>query len=274
MMNEVPPTVHIIADGFPEAYYKAIRACLRGATKWRDYGGPILTKDIISLIEIKNPLEYPISKMMHPDFPTKESHLLEYLRQFERDYDWKKQGFEYSYVDRLINYPTTEIDSRNDGYFKVQGRPGTRSIDQIMALRDKIAARIKKGEECLVSNRYFVVTWVPERDLFVKEDQPCLQSIQIFIYSFPSDKNGDTGSMTPGKGEFVLHWRSRDLYTAWNSNMVALLLFLKKEIFDPNNIEIIRCIDFCGSLHIYEGDLDAASKVRPVLKSPQVQMKY
>lgn len=254
MANQIPPTVHIIANGLSEAYYKAVKECMtRGALKWRDYGGPVLTRDIISLIEIENPLSEPI---LHPDFPTKELHLREYIKQCVRGYDWKAQGFAYSYIDRLINYPTTDISSRDDGYFKVQGRPLTKSIDQIIALRDKIAGRIKKGGDCLVSNRDEAITWVPERDMFVNEDQPCLQRIQIFIYSFPK---GDI----PGKGEFHLTWRSRDLYTAWNSNMIALTLFLKKEIFDPNNIKIIRTIDFCNSLHIYEGDWEYAKKVKP-----------
>ena len=50
--------------------------------------------------------------------------------------------------------------------------------------------------------------------------------------------------------------------------MVALTLFFRKEIFDPNNIKIIRCVDFCNSMHIYEGDWQAAEKV----KSPNVNL--
>lgn len=257
-MNQIPPTVHIVANGLPEAYYKAVKECLKnGALKKRFYGKPINTKDIISLIEVNNPLQEPI---LHPDFPTKELHLGEYIRQFERGYDWKKQGFEYSYIDRLVNYPITEIDSRPDGYFKIHRKPYTRSIDQIAVIRDNICNRIKKGDPCLVSNRDQAITWVPERDAFVDEDQPCLQRVQFFIYSFP-EMRGNT--IIPGKGEFIVSWRSRDLYAAWNSNMVALTLFFKKEIFDPNNIKIIRCVDFCSSLHIYEGDWEAAKKVKP-----------
>lgn len=252
-----PPTVHIVANGFPDAYYRAITECMKnGALKRREYG---LTKDIVSLIEINRPLQEP---MLHQDFPTRELHLQEYIKQFERGYDWKKQGHEYNYVDRLINYPTTNIDSRNDGYFKVDRKPFTSSIDQIKIIKEKIADRIKKGGECIVSNRDEAITWVPERDLFVNEDQPCLQRIQFFVYSFPE---GDT----PGRGEYHVTWRSRDLYAAWNSNMIALVKFLNKEIFEPNNIRIIRVIDFCNSLHIYEGDWEAAKKVKPF-----VPMRY
>lgn len=258
MSNQIPPTVHIVANGFPDAYYKAVKECMKnGALIRREYGKPVNTKDIISLIEINNPLQEP---MLHPDFPTKELHLGEYIKQFERGYDWKKQGFEYSYIDRLVNYPTTEICSRDDGYFKIDRKPFTKAIDQIKVIRNNICERIKKGGECLVSNRDQAVTWVVERDSFVKEDQPCFQRVQFFIYSFPEIR-GDT--IIPGKGEFHVSWRSRDLYAAWNSNMVALTLFFKKEVFDPNNIKIIRCVDFVNSLHIYEGDWESAKKVRP-----------
>jgi thymidylate synthase len=142
----------------------------------------------------------------------------------------------------------------------VERKPYTKAIDQIKIIRDKICERIKKGGECLVSNRDQAITWTPERDLFVKEDQPCLQRVQFFIYSFPVIE-GD--KIIPGKGEVHISWRSRDLYAAWNSNLVALILFLKKEIFDPNNIKIIRVVDFCSSLHIYEGDWEAAGKIKP-----------
>ena len=141
----------------------------------------------------------------------------------------------------------------------------TKSIDQIKVIKDNICERIKKGGECLVSNRDQAITWVPERDAFVNEDQPCFQRVQFFVYSFPEVRE-DT--IIPGKGEFHVSWRSRDLYAAWNSNMVALTLFFRKEIFDPNNIKIIRCVDFCNSMHIYEGDWQAAEKV----KSPNVNL--
>jgi thymidylate synthase len=258
MQNQIPPTVHIVANSFPDAWYKAVKECMNnGALIKREYGKPVNTKSIISLIEINEPLQEP---MLHSSFPTKELHLNEYIKQFERGYDWKAQGFEYSYIDRLVNYPTTDIYSRDDGYFKVERKPYTKAIDQIKVIRDKIAERIKKGGECLVSNREQAITWVPERDLFIKEDQPCLQRAQFFIYSFPVIE-GD--KIIPGKGEFHVSWRSRDLYAAWNSNMIALTKFLDKEIFSINNLKIIRVVDFCSSLHIYQSDWESAEKVKP-----------
>ncbi len=68
-------------------------------------------------------------------------------------------------------------------------------------------------------------------------------------------------------------WRSRDLFAAWNSNMVGLLTMVKKEVFEPNNLNLVKVVDFCNSLHIYEADWEAASKVKPLPKSPQM-MRY
>lgn len=258
MSNKIPPLISIQAHGLPDAWYKAIKECIKyGAINTRSYGKPVRTKVIISTIEIGNPLCEP---MLHEDFPTKELHLKEYIKQWERGYDWKKQGFEYNYMARLIGYPKTDIMSDSSGYYKVK-QFFEHTIDQIKATKEKIANRIAKGGDCLISNRDQIITWVPERDLFVDEDQPCMQRIQIFIYSYPK-MDGDI--LIQGKGDFHVDWRSRDLYAAWNSNMVGLTLMLKKEIFDPNNIKIIRCVDHCSSLHIYEGDWEAAEKVKPM----------
>lgn len=259
MSNKVPPLISIQAHGLPDAWYKAVKECLKhGAINTRYYGKTIRTKVIVSTIEIGNPLCEP---MLHEDFPTKELHLKEYLKQWERGYDWKKQGFEYNYMARLIGYPLTDITSDSSGYYKVK-QLCENTIDQIKIVRENIADRISKCEngECYVSNRDQIVTWVTERDLLVAEDQPCMQRIQIFVYSYPKM---DNGILIPGKGEFHVDWRSRDLFAAWNSNMAGLVLMLKREIFDPNNIKMVRSIDHCSSAHLYESDWEAADKIKP-----------
>lgn len=173
MSNKVPPIVSIQAHGLPDAWHKAIKECIKhGAIDTRDYGKPVKTKVIISTIEIGNPLCEP---MLHDDFPTRELHLREYIKQWERGYDWKKQGFEYNYMARLIGYPRTDIDSDSSGYYKIK-QLCENTIDQIKVIRENIAKRIAKGGECYVSNRDQIITWVPERDLFVAEDQPCFDS--------------------------------------------------------------------------------------------------
>jgi len=261
-----PPTKHIQATGLPDAYYKLIRITLNeGAIKKRFYGKPVNTYDIISLTEINHPLLEP---MLHKDFPTKELHLKEYEKQWERDYDWIKQGFEYNYMDRLIKYPTANSTYEDKGYYNKYGH-GYVYIDQLKVIKENIAKRIEKGGECLVSNRDQAITWIPDRDMFVNEDQPCLQRLQFFVYEYLQNSMYG-GNPYKGKAEFHVTWRSRDLYSAWNSNMIALIKMLNKEIFEPNNLELIRVIDFCNSLHIYESDWEQAKLVKPAILPPNL----
>lgn len=275
---KIPPLVNVSAIGLADAYAKLVNECMKnGALKKRFYGKPINTYDIVSLTEIKYPLSEP---MLHPQFPTKELHLAEYEKQWERNYDWRKQGFEYNYMNRLIEYPV--IGSvigkllKLLGYYHKSGQ--NEFIDQLKVIRENIAKRIEKGGECLVSNRDQAITWIPDRDMFVSEDQPCLQRIQFFVYEYPKieycgdDELGGVGGSVNVKGkiEFHVEWRSRDLFSAWNSNMIGLIKMLNKEIFEPNNLELVRVVDFNNSLHIYQSDWDDASKVKPITINPQL----
>jgi thymidylate synthase (methanogen type) len=228
MSMKYPPTNLILASGLADAWAQAVNFVMKNGMEIKTEYGP-MSKDICSVIEIREPFAEP---MLHPQFPTKELHVKEYLRQWERDYDWKKQGFEYNYMDRLINYPSRGKD-----------------VDQLKAIKDLLP----KG----VSRRRQAITWIPERDLFVPEDQPCLQRLWVRVI---------------GNGNAEMHcmWRSRDLYAAWNSNMVGLVTMIKREVIEPNNLKLVKVVDFCNSLHIYEADWEAASKVKPLPKSPQM----
>ncbi len=269
-----PPTKHIVANGLPDAYHKLVKTCLtEGAIKRRFYGKPVNTYDMVSLTEINHPMLEP---MLHPDFPTKELHCAEYEKQWERDYDWKKQGFEYNYMDRLIKYPQakTTTDENRDYYNKAENvleLDDNDFIDQLSVISENITKRIKKGGECLVSNRDQALTWIVDRDMIVSEDQPCMQRLWFQIYSYPIyDFNGKL--LSKGKADFHVEWRSRDLFSAWNSNMKGLIKMLINEIFEPNNLELIRVIDFCDSLHIYEADWEQAKTVMPAVLPPNLMM--
>lgn len=215
--------------------------------------------------------------MLHPDFPTKELHLAEYEKQWERDYDWIRQGFEYNYMNRATKYPTVLHGTFSySEYYHKSGDLHTYKIDQLKVIKEKIASRIEKGGECLVSNRDQVITWIPDRDMFVKEDQPCMQRLQFFVYEYPT-KGAILGGNTigyesekKGKAEFHVTWRSRDGFAAWNSNMIGLIKMLNKEVFEPNNLELIRVVDFCNSLHIYERDCEQAKTVKPAVIPPNL----
>lgn len=275
-----PPLINISGIGLADCWQQLVQKCMKeGMLKRRFYGKPVNTYDIVSMTEIKNPL---IEPMLHPSFPTKALHCAEYEKQWERGYDWKKQGFEYNYMDRLTGYPQANTLTITDSLYYNQGLAFNElednplnSIDQLKVLREKISNRISKGGECLVSNRDEAITWIPDRDLFVSEDQPCLQRLQVFVYEYPSFiktmvSKDDTHLWSKGKAEFHCMWRSRDLFTAWNSNMIGLIHMMKKEIFEPNNLELVRVVDFCNSLHVYESDWEAASKIKMLPRNPQL----
>lgn len=276
-----PPTKLIKATGLADAYYQLVSTCSKeGAVKKRFYGKPVDTYDIVSLTEIHHPLLEP---MLHPQFPTKELHLAEYGKQWERDYDWKKQGFEYNYMNRLTKYPSVMHGSLSylSYYHKSEGGNinnfNNYEIDQLKAISENIAKRIEKGGECLVSNRDEAITWIPDRDMFIPEDQPCLQRLQFFVYEYPlytkeHPQNKDD-LYKKGKAEFHCMWRSRDGFTAWNSNMIGLIKMLMKEIFEPNDLELLKVVDFCNSFHIYESDWESAALVKPQAINPQF-MRY
>jgi thymidylate synthase len=231
MVMKYPPTNLIQAVGLADAWAQAVNFVIKHGMEIKTEYGP-MSKDICSVIEIREPYLEP---MLHPQFPTKELHVKEYLKQWERGYDWKKQGFEYNYMDRLINYPSRSTD-----------------VDQLKVIRELLP----QG----VSRRRQAITWIPERDLLVKEDQPCLQRLWV-------------RPLGEGNAEMHCMWRSRDLYAAWNSNMIGLLTMIKRELLEPNNLKLVKVVDFCNALHIYEADWDEAAKVKPLPKSPQM-MRY
>ena len=58
-----------------------------------------------------------------------------------------------------------------------------------------------------------------------------------------------------------LDWRSRDLFGAWQINLVGIINTLYRDIIDPNHCEIARIIDRNDSLHIYKNDMASAIEV-------------
>lgn len=255
-----PPTIFIQAATLPDAWGQAVHEVMKKGMIIKTEYGPA-SRDVCSLIEITHPYENP---MLHPDFPTKIQHTEEYLKQWKRNYDWIGQGFDYNYMDRLIHYPKPRVQC-DEEYSRERNARGKEDIgyyynkdpqvgnpmfmDQIA----EISAKINKG----ISRRVQAITWIPSRDLFVKEDQPCLQRLWM-------------RNLGDGNAELHAMWRSRDLFTAWNSNMAGLLTMVYCEILQPNQIKLIKVIDFCNSLHIYEADWDAALKVRKLPPNPML----
>jgi len=229
----IPKTIMIEGLTLPDTWAKLVKATMQHGIDIKTEYGP-MSKDICSVAVIKYPFEEP---MLHPQFPTKEQHLREYEKQFTREYDWERQGFKYTYIDRFIHYPVS------DPY------EGCTYMDQFAQMRLDL---IQKP----VSRRAQIITWVPAIDQ-TNDEPPCLQRIWM-------------RKLTDTTCEMHCDWRSRDLFSAWLSNYIALLSMIKREILIPANLKLVKLVDFVDALHIYSTDFDEAAKVMPAVVNPML----
>jgi len=235
---------------FHNAYAKAIQAVLREGADLVIGGAEErkLIKDSCMMIVLEgNAIKQIENKDLHPQFPTRKAHLDKYCEEFTvdffRKYEQKPESekFDYLYIDRIINYPTVEgvyLPSMNQLY------------NLYRHLKDA-------KEDNITSNRHQAITWIPSKDFgWGSKASACLQRIQIRY-------------IPKNKVDVHLMWRSRDLYAAWQSNVICLIDMLNREVIKPNNCQIVRIIDFSNSLHIYKTDMVEAKKVKLVPVSPQ-----
>jgi len=198
-----------------------------------------LTGDAIRQIEARE---------LHPQFPFQ--HIDPYCEEFTREYQEKylnfeeDQKFSYTYFDRLTNYNTSRM-----GYT-------TFTTDQIETLDRYLSMQISDE---ISSNRDQAITWRVDDDLG-NDSAPCLQRIWIRYLG-----NNNV--------EVHLTFRSHDLFSAWQANMIAIIEMLNREIIKPNNCKIVKIIEFNDSLHIYKSDFAAAKKVKSIPVNPQTNYR-
>lgn len=229
---------------FHNAWAKAIRAILREGPDLVIGGGderkPI--RDACMLISMTgNAIKQIEAHELHPQYPFKriEEYCNEFTRPFLEEYRSKpvKERFTYLYFERLAHY---------------EAYSGSNSSDQLALLKDALADQIKQN---ITSNRFQAITWYVPVDIG-RSSPPCLQRLQIrYIPENTVDVH--------------LTWRSRDLFTAWQSNIVCIIEMLNREVIKPNNCQIVRIIDYSDSLHIYARDIEDAKQVNLVPVSPQ-----
>ena len=190
-------------------------------------------KDSCMLISLEGEAIKQIErKEVHPQYPFKRVD--EYCREFTREFldEYKKKAdtekFSYLYFERLSSY---------------WDEPAV--LDQLLVLKN--ALYTQKAYQ-ITSNRTQGIIWYPAIDL-LNNYSPCLQRIQIRY-------------IPDNKVDVHLTWRSRDLYAAWQSNVICLIDMLNREVIRPNNCQIVRIVDFSDSLHIYRTDITEAKKVR------------
>jgi len=261
-----PPTFIVEEKDFRNAWAKQVRNCIRDGTVIvanNKSEHPVNTKDINSIIILTgDAINQIVNKQLHKQFPSKEQHLEEYIKTFDYEYLMKYlqlpkddiKRFKYLYIERLAHY--------NDG-----------SVNQIGRLHDKLRA---DG----INRQTQVITWNVEKDFPIVtpegHDPPCLQRIWIRVLQEPHgaskhDMNVDNQRLmaTKGKVEIHLMWRSRDLYGAWMSNIVGIIYMIMKYVL-KDDYDIVKIVDFCNSLHIYESDWEYAKQIKQIAISPMV----
>ena len=230
---------------FHNAYARAIQAVIYNGADLVIGGAeerkPI--KDSCMMISLEgNAIKQIESRELHPQFPTKRAHLDKYCEEYTRTYieEYRKKKpedrFSYLYFERLCYY----------------NHPVHFSIDQLKLIMNGLHGQMKRD---ITSNRMQAITWYVHEDSIITSS-PCLQRIQIRY-------------IPENKVDVHLTWRSRDLYAAWQSNVICLIDMLNREVVKPNNCQIVRIIDFSDSLHIYKTDMEEAKKVKLVSVSPQ-----
>lgn len=257
-----PPTYLIEETDFRNAWAKQIRNCMRGGLEIvanSKAKNPIMTKDINSIIVLTgNAINQIHDRELHPQFPTKGQHLEEYIKTFTYEYlekhlslsDKDESKFEYLYIERLAHYRNGEMD-------------------QVRMMCDKLR---KNG----INRQTQMITWEPVKDfpMYVPEEHnpPCLQRVWIRVLEEPvfidSDDYLGYEVLIPGVVEIHLTWRSRDGFSAWMSNIIAIVHMLEEYVLRKRYI-IVKFVDYVDAFHIYEPDWENANKINIVPVNPQ-----
>lgn len=224
-MQLFPPNYEAEETDFATAYENAVRFCLKNGYKIdTEYDQESL--DMCSRITLSGRAIHQIkSRQLHKKFPTKGRHLQEYIKQFTPEFD--KNKFEYTYYGRLTHF------------------------DEDIFIESNQLKFIKKNLRN--SRRLQMITWIPKIDL-ISDESPCLQSIQLRVLQEP---DMDFGIFSKGRVEVFLNWRSRDLYSAWMSNLIGIVFMIYNEILN-DKYEIVKLTDYTTMMHIYENDWQAA----------------
>jgi Thymidylate synthase len=243
------PTLHVVADSLPQAHFRAMKAvwenglAIRTEYDRKDDSGKYIdppSRDARVLIEVKDPFSQPrypplsfceigtyIAEIMGA-----KDHWVVPMDQLRQAIGGELEALEwpYTYHQRLFAHP---------------GMDGS-VVDQMALAVDRIA-------KTPYSRRAVGTTAVPNIDVYLEEDVPCLREMQLRC---PEDDEGN----------FVLNmstsWRSRDLYKAWPDNVLAitvLMQVLAKQVAEKASRPTLvgSYADYTFAMHIYGQDFGA-----------------
>ncbi len=242
------PFFHIEAESIPEAYYEALKAVHSGGHPMRTQydrkgpGGEYLDppgRDARVSIRIRDPFAQPRYPALSycergkyiAEFLGVKDHMVvpysDLIAMVRQGRELEVTQWPYCYHQRLAAYP----------------RPDGSSIDQLEVALDRLVRNP-------ISRRAVATTRVPEIDMYLSADLPCLSEIQL-------------RAVEDGRGGLVLNmhaeWRSRDLYKAWGDNLIGITSLqarLAARLAEKSGREVVvgPYSESNGSLHIYGQD--------------------
>jgi len=242
------PVFHVEAGSIPEAYYGALKAVhfgghpLRTQYDRKSADGAFIDppgRDARVTIRIRDPFAQPRFPALSycergkyiAEFLGAKDHLVvpyrELVRMVRAGEEFEATQWPYCYHQRLTAYP------RSDGT----------TIDQLELILDKLARDS-------ITRRAVATTRVPEIDLFMAADMPCLGEVQL-------------RAIEDDQGRLLLNlhamWRSRDLYKAWGDNLIGITNLqarLAARLAGKTGRDVLvgPYSETNGSLHIYGQD--------------------
>ena len=237
-MNFAPANM-IVTNNFNRAWIEAMRTVMGEQYKITFGTEKKTAYDSCQTIVLEgNAIKQIEAHEIHKQNPFRGKRLKEYCKEFTieylEEYNEKKpsEKHPYMYYERLKEFAQLP-DIEEEGTFD---QLGTMMFDLATQKETKIS-----------SNRSQVITWYAYTDSETSSP-PCLQSIWC---------RWEPGDLV----DVHLRWRSRDLWGAWQSNLVAIVEMLNREVVLPNSCKIGRIVDMNDASHIYERDWEDAKKV-------------
>jgi len=233
--------LYINDTDFNSAWARAIRSVLRDGTDMviGDQNETKPIRDTCMAINLSgNAINQITNGTLHPQFPFK--HTKEYCETFT--YEYQKEYMKKSESEKFVYTYFQRFTSRNT----VNG-----VLNQLQSLKENLECQISTG---ISSNRNIMITWEPENDIGTPSP-PCLQCINLRYEG-------------RDKVSVKLHWRSHDLFSAWQINIIGIIKMLNDYIIFPSYCVISDITEFNDSLHIYKSDQTAAEKVKLFPVSP------
>ena len=258
------PTLYIEGENISEVFYKTFKEVHEKGLKLRtQYDRKNADKSFLDppgkdsrvLIRIKDLFKEPnlpiISYMQVGKYIAEmlgaKDHLVvsrkQLLKKIQEDQEFEAKQWPYSYHQRLTAYPTEKG-----------------SLNQLEKVVEKLA-------EDPITRRAIAITGLPEIDLFLKADAPCLRELQF-------------RGIEDEQGRIILNsfarWRSRDLYKAWNDNLIGLRNLIRYRVAEPlqkktgKQVIIGPYSEENGSLHIYGQDYSEKGAKEFLEKNPSL----